>query len=293
MSCLILLFLLSAKAGADAHQDISDDLVRLADTVDEIFGEPRATDQVNRTSLRLTNFYTFTGRGDDLKGTEVRLNLKLPILERRSRELTEPLRYDNQEQGKTSILNPKGPFLFQPKSLIDRVHEKTKWSLRAEPGVKISSRSSFFEKARATKSFFTGRFVHNFSQEVSWDSRVAWQETTLLENDFALNDRLLLRFTNQGDWQISQTHFHGYHGPSLIQKLNDISALSYGAQLMTQVENARWYADTYTLSVNYRRSVYSNWAFLDLTPALVFEKVQGFKGMTNFTARLEFLFGAI
>lgn len=302
----ILLFL-TAIAGADdsrefslqdSHQEISDELVRLADKIDQIFGEPRATDQVNRTSLRLATYYDWTGRGGDGKGTEVRLNLRLPILERESRTVTDQFFYDNQKKSanSTPLVQTQKPIVsLTPvtKSVAERIQERRQWHIRAEPGVRIGHYFSFFEKARATKSFFTGNFVHNFSQEVSWDSAVMWEESTLIENDFALNEKLLFRLNNQGDWQITDTHFHSYHGISFIQQLGLLSGISYNAKLMSQIEDARWYADTYTLSVNYRRAVYSNWAFLELVPALLFQKEQRFKGMTNFTARLEFLFGAI
>lgn len=278
-----------------SHQSLSNQLVSLADRIDKIFGTPRATDQVNRTTLRLSGFYDWTGRGDDNSGTEVRLNLRLPILERRGRVLTDKLKFDNQnKKPESNSILEHDPLQLTEEQEAERIMEERKrWHLRAEPGLRLNNTIAFFEKARATRTFFMGNLAHNFSQEFTWDSATLWEESTLIESDFALSDKWLFRFENRGDWQISDTRFFSHHGPELIQKLSQNSAISYSTKLMSQVRAARWFADTYKLSVNYRRSVYSNWAFLELTPALLFQKEQRFKGMTSFTARLEFLFGAI
>ena len=65
-----------------SHELISFRLVRLADQLDSFFGETRADDEINQSSIRIIHGRTLRMEKGPLEETNIRINLRLKNLEK-------------------------------------------------------------------------------------------------------------------------------------------------------------------------------------------------------------------
>ncbi len=252
----------------------------VANDFDRFFATERADDELGRSRLRIRESYRVQERARGENDVQFRFNLKLPYLQQR-------IRYElNQEKRK------------KPKKKDGRVEteEETRvnenWLFNADSGVNASFNPSVRLRGRIRKSKDAGFLIHRFVQEVTWIStRDGFRHLTTLDSDRSLSDNILFRFNNTVDWRITNKDFSTSHGPGLFQRLSDHEALAYSAGVGTTVINGIWFLSGYNVSVNYRRNIYKDIAYIDIQPGLEFPKVWSFRRTPFIFAQLELLFG--
>lgn len=252
----------------------------VANDFDRFFATERADDELGRSRLRIRESYRVQERTNGVNDVQFRFNLKLPYLQQR-------IKYQlNQEKKK------------KPKEKDGRVEtvEETRvnenWLFNADSGVNASFNPSIRVRGRIRKSKDAGFLIHRFVQEVTWISTSdGFRHLTTLDSDRSISDDLLFRFNNTVDLRITNKDFSTSHGPNLFQRLSDHEALSYNAGLGTTVINGIWFLSGYTVSVNYRRNIYKDIAYVDFQPGLEFPKVWSFRRTPFIFAQLELLFG--
>lgn len=252
---------------------------RVANRLDMFFADQRADDELARSLIRVRQRYEVRERAELTKETQLRFNIRLPHLENKFR-FDFKTKKDNAEAAKTNSSGGKDP---------NQV--KTTWQFRADVGVNASVPPLLFSRGRLRNSWQTGLFIHRFVNEVAWYSDRAWEEFLTLDSDHSINQHLLFRFRNSIDWRISKKTFDTGHGPSLIHQLSDNDALSYSATASTSILNGVWFLSNYRLSTTYRRNIYKQWLYLDLTPGLDFPKLWAFRRTPFILLQLEALFG--
>ena len=147
-------------------------------------------------------------------------------------------------------------------------------------------------RVRLRKNFDQGIFIHRFVESLTYiTDQSGLIEETSLQSDLRLSEKLLFRFSNIKTWQIQNENFITKHGPALIHSLGEKDAISYDFTLTNEIIERVFFTSAYTLSLNYRRNLYKNVAFLDIVPGIDFPKVWSFRRTPFALLRIEVLFG--
>ena len=296
----MILILIQAQAFASPAEEPKEFNIPILDTTQQLFGmqantvanrldlffaDQRADDELARSRVRIQRIYTTRERREFDSDTQIRVNLRLP-------KLQEKFKFEIKANEEKKEKSKSGR-----KSVSDRELAKNQlnkdWQFRADVGLNASIPPKVFARGRLRKNMTTGDLIHRFVEEFAWYSDRDWEMNTTLDSDLSLDEELLFRFRNSSDWKVTRKDYKTNHGPILLQRLNDDSALSYGLSLGTIVENSVWYVTNYTLAATYRRNLYKQWIYADLTPGLDFPKEWHFRRTPFIALRLEALFGGI
>lgn len=258
----------------------------IANNFDRFFATERADDELGRSRLRIRGNYRVQERASGEEDVQFRFNLRLPYLEQRVRYELEQVK-DRAIKDDKEDKEPKADKPKVSKSGLDN-----RWILTGDTGVNVSLKPTVRVRGRVRKSEQTGTLIHRFVQEITWiSSRDGFRDRVTLDTDHSFSEDLLFRFSNTIDWKISKKDFNTSHGPALLQRLSDDDALSYNAGLGTTVIEGIWFLSGYSLSVTYRRNLYKDIAYFDISPGIEFPKVWSFRRTPFIFAQLEFLFG--
>ncbi len=259
----------------------------LANDFDSFFATERADDELGRTRLRLRGNYTVTERSLPNDDVQIRFNLRLPHLEQKFKMNVEDKKKLKDPKSETPEQRAKREAELKKRNRIDE-----RWLINGDTGVNASIHPSITVRGRIRKNLETGTVIHRFVQEATWVStRDGFRNRTALTNDHSIDQMNLIRFNNSADWQISKKTFTTAHGPSFLHRISDFEALSYGFSMSTVVTGGSWYVTGFQLAPTYRRNVYREILYLDLTPGLNFPKEWSFRRTPFIFVQLELLFG--
>jgi hypothetical protein len=268
-----------------SHEQLSYNLVRLADRVDSFFGETRADDELNRSSLRVTYDYRLVMEGKPISDTQIRVNIRLPKLEEKLKFSVE-----RNDKEKEIVTIPKadhaiGTLPTRTKEEID----KEPWRFRFDSGINATIPPSIFARARLRKNWNFPMFIQRFTHELTWSSFSGWTQTSTLFFDKSLSSVSLFRFINTQNWSITRKDFFTSHGPSILHTITENDAISYSASMQTLV-NDSWYVSNYQLGIAYRRNLRNQWLYGEIGPAIDFPKIASFRRSPSVLLRIESLF---
>ncbi|GEM_PF-5078218 len=260
----------------ETREGVTNRVIRLANTVDSLFGSTRAVDEYEGSTLRVTQRYFLKDRDLGAEDVEASLNLKLPNLEHAEDKFRESIFIP----GQTTTGEGSGG-----------LKKKSTWDFTQESGIRVSIPISYFARLRARRDFFTGQMVHHFYEQVGWDSRNQWEEKTSLISDYAINSSLLFRLLNEKDWAMTAGNVTSAHGPSLIYQIDDSSAASFDMRLFTGLHGRAIYTDNYTVGTTYRKVLPIEWMYVQLNPEISWPREKNFAGQWAVYLQLELLFG--
>lgn len=298
----ILVLFLPVMALASPAEEREETRIPILDTAEEFFGQrvnhlandfdsffatERADDELGRSRLRIRGQYRIEERALPRDDIQIRFNLRLPHLEQKFKFNMEDKKESKSKKPETEAERKKREEEYQSRNKVDQ-----RWLFNATGNVNASIHPSLTLQGRARKSVETGTLIHRFVQEITWVStRDGFRQNTELTSDHSFNQRLLFRFNNSVDWRISRKDFGTSHGPSLLHRLSDFDAVSYGASMSTTVIKGVWFVSAYTLAPTYRRNLYREILYFDITPGILFPKQWSFRRTPFAFIQLEMLFG--
>lgn len=260
----------------------------LSNRLDSFFGEKRADDEANLSTLRLVHSNYFSESGAQSEDFQARLNLRLKNVEDFGMRLQESiLRFFEPDKSAAGSGGPGGTG-----GQLDKAREELKkWNLNWENRVGITRTLDLFSILRARRNFEGDPFTHRFYQEVGWSNIDEWQAVTSLNSDKEVTPVLLFRIINEFHWAMTAHTYTTTHGPSFIQSLDENNSISYDARFFTKEEEQAWYGEGSSLGVNFRRRFQNKWLFLDISPQVSFARATNFHRDLNITIRLEAAMG--
>jgi hypothetical protein len=272
----------------DSAQDLFGSRANFAaNNIDSFFANQRADDELGRSNMRIRTLYNMRERALPKDDIQVRFNLRLPELEEKFH-----IRYvgmDGKEDPNIKKKIQKDPNLIR---VIPRPKPDTPWLFRSDTGVNVSIKPRVFARSRLRKTVQTGTIIHRFALEGAWFSNEGFIQSIDFSNDQTITDNVLFRFSNTQKWQISDQDFITAHGPSIYQRISDNDAIAYGYSAGTRVDHSsRWYLTNHQVYINYRRNIYHNWIFFDVTPGIDWPKEWSFRRTPFILLQLEALFG--
>ncbi len=269
-----------------AQELLGFNMNRVANQLDMFFADQRADDELGRSRIRVKRIYEVRERALLRDETQFRFNIRLPNLEEKFK-----FEFQNKKNKPKGPLTQTGP----TNQNVNRIN--TQWQFRSDIGVVASVPPQTFARARVRKNWEAFHLIHRFVEEFAWYSndvwsiKEGWEETTILDSDYSIEENLLFRFRNLADWKITSHDFVTSHGPSILHRFTEDDAVSYATTLSTTVDNGIWFVSNYRLSTTYRRNLYKQWLYSDLTPGLDFPKMWHFRRTPFILLQIEALFG--
>lgn len=261
--------------------DLSSQVLTLSNRLDSFFGEPRADDEKNGSTLKLSPAIKFYADQSSEFELGVNLNLKLKNLEKKAEQWAKNIqeKFFDENDNKTSELN-SGP-----------VDENQRWYFNLEN--KLVSRPAIYFgiKFRARRNIIQELFVHHISFEGGWDSEYYWHQISVLHSDIQIRENILFRFVNEAGLFFTQDRVITTHGPSLLQTINQYNSISYNARVyFDRVNNSIEHLNS-TINVDFRNGTPTKKIYLDIVPEFSYPRINNYKEVKSIFLRLEYVFG--
>lgn len=257
----------------------------LANQLDSFFATDRADDEFGRSRIRVRSRYEVRERAKGDDDVDYRINLRLPHLE-------DKFRYSFKDDQKEDQDKEESDAMKKAKKEAAKHRILKEWIFNADAGINISIPPKIVTRARARRNFVTGTLIHRFAEELTYiTDESGLREETSLNSDHQINKDMLFRFVNVKTWQVLKKEFTTSHGPTILHRASDNDAFSYSFIMSSVINDGVWYVNNFRLSTTYRRNLYKNWVYLDLTPGLDFPKTWSFRRTPFIFGQLEFLFG--
>lgn len=268
------------------RENLTNRVIRLSNQIDNFFGEKRALDAKNSSSMVASLNQDFPEGGIPTPRFDVALNLKLINLENMGKSLENSvLGRDFEKINPLTKEKENEPVVYGPQP-------QDPWRLVLDQKIGAKWTPTYSAKLRLSKDFYTGLFFHHFSQDYGWDSENLKTATTTFDSDVDLSSSWLFRWMNSGTIFFDNHYTNTSHGPSFIHTIDDWTVMSYNLRLNTEYLDYRlFYTSGYEANVTYRRDLYNKWIFVNLVPSISFPRKLDFARVLNFAIRFEMIFG--
>lgn len=302
----LTLVLVSSLAYSSPAEEPPEDRIPILDSVQEILGAranfaanrldsffatERADDEFGRSRIRIRSQYTIRERAIADQSNQYRINLKLPHLEDRFKFDYYQDKKDDKSKDKRISKAPISDIEERERLKANKLLEG--WIFNSDISVTAAVPPRLTTRARVRKNFATGTFIHRFVEQFTYRTDESGLiEETRVDSDHIFNSDLLFRFINVAQWEIQNENFDTNHGPTVLQRLTVNDALNYGLSFQTLIIDGIWFVNNYRASVNYRRNLYKQFVYFDLTPGLDFPKIWSFRRTPFVFMQVEFLFGS-
>lgn len=264
-----------------------------ANRLDSFFATERADDEFGRSRLRIRSRYTLRERAIADQTNQYRINLKLPHLEDKFRYDYYQDKEEQEKKKKEKEKQQEQTSQFSEAELLKKDTLLTGWIFNSDIGVSAAIPPKLTTRARVRKSFVTGTLIHRFVEQLTYvTDESGLTEETQLNSDHIYNQDLIFRFVNLKRWQVLKKSINTNHGPTWIHRVSENDAFVYSATFQTLVDSSSWFLNNYSLAVNYRRNLYRQWVYLDVTPGIDFPKEWSFRRTPFIFFQLEVLFGS-
>lgn len=259
-----------------------------ADKLDSFFATDRADDEFGRSQLRIRTRFFLTDKEMSRTRTQYRLNLKLPSLEKRFK----PEYYENDEQRKVTEKKRAEAKREEEKRRQEEKGFFSGWIFNSDISASVAIPPKLILRSRVRNKYRTGTLTHYFMQQLTYTTDATGFVTeTSVDSDHTYSEDFVFRFINNFEWQITPKIYQTNHGPTWLYQASEDVALNYGFLTHTLIDGEAWYVDNYKFYFTYRRNLYQQWVYLDITPGLDFPEKWRFTSSPFLNLQLEFLFG--
>ena len=278
------------------HEKVSTSLFKLTNKIDSFFGSERPLEEKNGSNILLK--YTTTSREFSEATTEpdIKIRVRFRQLEKKLNFKFESI-YDESdktlknsqetESVKTDV--PEESALYRA-SIGFMKEQKKFWRISVDTGIKVQSPLNPFARIRGRRSFYFNELELRLTDKVMIDEANGLYNYSDINFYHKLRGKFSFSYTNKFVWKNDLNELVTVHGPSVFQEIDDKQGISYN--IRTRFINKPTYAITgHEVFSIYRRNLYKNWLFFQLTPGLSFFADQDYSKIGFVTSQLEVNFG--
>ncbi len=281
----------------EKQKKMSSDVVKIGSYIDNFMGDTDTIQDTNKSYLKI--YFDLDASEDD--GLEikpkVRFSLDLPITKKKLRLVIEsdPDQDRSIEERNLSQL----PSTNQEDSdglyaSFRYLFDSEKWQrLSFGWGVKAKWPPDPFARARAVRLWdLSNHWDMIYSQEIFWFETKGLGAYTQFDFDrtFEKSEDFLFRFTSALDWHERKEQFDLLEQVSLYQDIDDKRAIQYAVGFTGEHRKNHSIITNYYTKATYRRRLYKDWFFYELTPGIEFPREEDFKINPFISLRFEILF---
>jgi hypothetical protein len=145
--------------------------------------------------------------------------------------------------------------------------ETEQWNVNFDTGVKWGFPPDPFTRLRFRRYAYFDNYRTKSTQTVFWSGQGGLGEKTSFEMSRPMNIDRLVRFNMGAQYLVNNEYFELNYGLTLFHELNAKEVLAYYIRASgdTIVDTT---FNNYAVGVRYRRKVYQNWMFAEISPEL-------------------------
>jgi len=281
----------------DLHSELSDDIVQIADNIDQLFGN-NETSSYNHTNIRLANSFIFL-EGEKFKNDpEFKLRLKLPQLQEKL-----ALEFDDDfEQEDVSYESYRTQQILNQRRRASRGGLAYYEQLLKGIESKLSGGLEYKHQVIAYGSFrLMKNFVLSSNQKITavheyFDDTIKRRgQTMILNYDYSFGKNRVFRIANEETYRDEFNTFETWHGVSFFHQLDDKNYLSYDYRVksVNPAERHNFFLEMHIADVVYRHLLYRKHLYGEIGPAVFFPKEKDYNTQLGLTLKIELIVGNI
>jgi len=274
------------------HEFISEGVEVMAQEMDLFFADEKVYTETTSSYARLSTQADFDNTGASSFSGDLHLKVDLKKTKKKLKLLLESDTDRDLQTGTDTSKSPgqdKGTVNFYA-ALQKEISKKKEWRTKASLGIKLKVPLDPFLRIRAHKNFNFDIWNIRFTETLFWFNSKGSGASSLLEMDYPLTKNLFFRSRTSELW----TDFLDYHELeqvfTLYHDITDRRAVSYNIGVYGITEPTT-HAVRYYASIGYRQRIHREWLFIEVSPAVTFEKENDFKSERSLMLKLEMVFG--
>ncbi len=211
----------------DSHRDLaSKQVTDFANWIDNFFADDFDYDERQGSHIKLYLLQTHFEDDKPVYDAKIKAKLDLPKTQNKLQLLIESVDEDESNTEQTSISEATED---QEQSIALRYIQKDtdKWQITNIAGVRFHSGIDPFTRFRIRRFIDNGPWTYRITESIFWFYSEGLGETTRLDIDHPLTDKLLFRSTTKVTWLNSNNHFDTGQDLILFQNINKRKSLAY------------------------------------------------------------------
>ena len=233
--------------------------------IDNFFGDDIINDDVAGSRAKLS-FFTRREIGKPVEfkyGIDVRL--ALPNTNERFSLLVQSS--DDEDEGQENIpidINEKAEYSTALRYMFK---ETEFWKVSFDNGIKWGVPPDPFSRLRFRRLTYSDSYHTRLTQTIEWSADDGFEESTRFELNRPLNIDRMIRFSGGASYALEDDFFELDYGVNLYHELNRKEVLAYYLRVSgANTKNMSF--NNYGIGIRYRRLVYQDWVFAEVTPEL-------------------------
>lgn len=274
------------------HEIISGGVESMAQGMDLFFADETVYTETTSSYARLSTQTNFNHQGDYSTTGDIRIKIDLKETKKKLKLLLESDTDRDLQTGTDTSTSPgqQNETINFYAALQKEISKKHDWQTKASLGIKLKVPLDPFIRIRAYKDFSVAGWKIGFTETLFWFNSKGAGASSLLGMNHAITKELLFRSTTSALW----TDFLDYHEIgqtfTLYHELSDRRAASYNIGSYG-ISQPRAHLVGYYASIGYRQRIHRDWLFIEVTPAITFDRENQFKSERSLMLKLEMVFG--
>ncbi len=275
------------------HKYFSSGIHSFTRTIDEFFSDEKVEYETNGSYLRLTLDSVFSEGGNRGFVGNAKARIVLPNTQQKMRLVFESDPHEGRDE-----INPE-----LEETLLDAAQDKSYfagleavlgeykyWKIRPSIGLRLNSKLELLTRIRANRFYnINDNWSVYLRNSLYRYSSSGYGFKTSLELDRKIFDKLFFRSTTSGRWEEENELWESSQLLSLTHSMDAKRALIYQLGVFG-ISEPRVFATDYLLQLRYRKQLYSNYLFMELSPKIVYDHEDNFEPVFSFTVRGEIIF---
>lgn len=283
------------------HDFLSRRVEEYARKLDDFFSDPNRAYDSTGSTLQIRGHVKFFEGGLTEGKSDVRANISLPNTEDRLKLVVQRgLEAATQTAAERDIKNATGSnkvaapgaaqdnnYYLGLKALAAETFGAT---LSTEAGAKFGRPVDPYVRLRIFRDFVFSQWAIRVSETPLWkrsEGSSAASEIGLLR---PLTEEWQLRLTSKATWRATTHYFDLAQIGSLYFTPDKRTAYTFELGAFGPSDRSQKLS-VYSVTVRARRQIYRDWLYLEITPQILYQEVNGFRPANSFMLQLELLFG--
>jgi hypothetical protein len=272
------------------HGRMSSNVTATARYLDNYFADDKLEEESNGTRVKLSLGVSYRQKDDEVKAiTRANVRLQLPMTSERLKLVFEDLVESDDADRPSAIIDDVGD--SRPDAALRyQLRKKKRYDLDLDAGVRSSSQQVFLRLRGDRRFEVSDKLKFRLTESVRWFSKDGWVSLTQFDIDKLVDGDMLLRSRSELEWAEEERGVRPSQTFSLYKPFSRQRAIRWDIGGVWPEspgpEETRYYT-----SLTYRRLVFSDWIFLEITPGVEFPQTHDYEAKFFGSIKFDFIFG--
>lgn len=250
--------------------------------IDTFFSEDILNDDVQGSRAKVS-WYTRRKLGDPV---DYKLGISLKLVFPNTNEHLNLLFQSEGEESQESNPLENAQNNNYSAALRYIIQESDRWKTNIDTGVLWAVPPDPFARFRARRYAYLDDWKFKATQTMYYFASKGWGEDSSVQMDLPLNVEKLLRLDARAGYLLNNDYFKLNYSAGLYHELSNKAVLGYIAGASGNTEKGATF-NGYSLSVRYRRQIYKDWIFAEVSPELNWDSDKEYRTTPVIMFRLE------